>query len=69
MTANSVATALTLYRSRTLTLEEAATAGGCTVAELQRSARTFTPVAVDTAVAPPTAAATSAGGSETRSAE
>lgn len=69
MTANSVATALTLYRARTLTLEEAATAGGCSEAELRRSARPFTPVAVDTAVATPTAAATPAGGSETRPAE
>ncbi|OYR82943.1 hypothetical protein DJ71_11120 [Halorubrum sp. E3] len=29
MTSKSVATALTLYRSRTLTLEQAATVGGC----------------------------------------
>ncbi|MES3161553.1 MAG: hypothetical protein PPP55_08295 [Halorubrum sp.] len=44
MTSKSVATALTLYRSRTLTLEQAATVGGCSTAELEASARAFDPV-------------------------
>ncbi len=44
MTSKSVATALTLYRSRTLTLEQAATIGGCSTAQLEESARAFDPV-------------------------
>ncbi|MFC6753336.1 DUF7317 family protein [Halorubrum tibetense] len=44
MTSKSVATALTLYRSRTLTLEQAATVGGCSTAELEASARAFSPL-------------------------
>jgi hypothetical protein len=44
MTSKSVATALTLYRARTLTLEQAATAGGCSTEELEESARAFAPV-------------------------
>jgi len=43
MTSKSVATALTLYRARTLTLKQAATVGGCSPAELEESARAFTP--------------------------
>ncbi|MFC5134282.1 MULTISPECIES: DUF7317 family protein [Haloferacaceae] len=43
MTSKSVATALTLYRARTLTLEQAATVGGCSVAQLEESARAFAP--------------------------
>ncbi|WP_170938267.1 MULTISPECIES: hypothetical protein [unclassified Halorubrum] len=43
MTSKSVATALTLYRARTLTLEQAATVGGCSAAELEESARAFAP--------------------------
>ncbi len=43
MTSKSVATALTLYRSRTLTLEQAATVGGCSTAQLEESARAFAP--------------------------
>jgi hypothetical protein len=43
MTSKSVATALTLYRARTLTLEQAATVGGCSVAQLEESARTLAP--------------------------
>ncbi len=43
MTSNSVASALTLYRSGTLTLEQAATVGGCTVVQLRNSARPFSP--------------------------
>ena len=43
MTSKSVSTALTLYRSRTLTLEQAATAGGCTPEQLASSARAFAP--------------------------
>jgi len=38
MTSKSVATALTLYRARTLTLEQAATVGGCSTAQLEESA-------------------------------
>lgn len=45
MTSKSVATALTLYRARTLTLEQAATAGGCSTAQLAASARAVAPVA------------------------
>ena len=45
MTSKSVATALTLYRARTLTLEQAATVGGCSTAQLEESARAFEPVA------------------------
>jgi hypothetical protein len=45
MTSTSVATALTLYRSRTLTLEQAATIGGCSVAQLEASAEAFAPTA------------------------
>jgi len=45
MTSKSVSTALTLYRSRTLTLEQAATVGGCSTAQLAESARAFEPVA------------------------
>jgi hypothetical protein len=44
MTSKSVATALTLYRSRTLTLEQAATVGGCSAEQLEESARAFAPV-------------------------
>ena len=43
MTSKSVATALTLYRTRTLTLEQAATVGGCSAAQLEESARAFAP--------------------------
>ncbi|MFC7186457.1 MULTISPECIES: hypothetical protein [Halorubrum] len=43
MTSKSVATALTLYRARTLTLEQAATVGGCSAAQLEESARAFAP--------------------------
>jgi hypothetical protein len=43
MTSKSVATALTLYRARTLTLEQAATIGGCSVSELEASAEAFAP--------------------------
>ncbi|MGQ3328679.1 MULTISPECIES: DUF7317 family protein [Halorubrum] len=43
MTSKSVATALTLYRSRTLTLEQAATVGGCSTEQLEESARAFAP--------------------------
>ena len=43
MTSKSVATALTLYRSRTLTLEQAATVGGCSTTQLEKSARAFAP--------------------------
>ncbi|MFD1570623.1 DUF7317 family protein [Halorubrum laminariae] len=43
MTSKSVSTALTLYRSRTLTLEQAATIGGCSTAQLEKSARAFAP--------------------------
>jgi len=43
MTSNSVASALTLYRSGTLTLEQAATVAGCTVPQLEESARPFAP--------------------------
>lgn len=45
MTSESVATALTLYRARTLTLEQAATVGGCSTAQLAASARTVAPTA------------------------
>ena len=45
MTSKSVATALTLYRSRTLTLEQAATVGGCSTAQIEESARAFAPTA------------------------
>jgi hypothetical protein len=45
MTSKSVATALTLYRARTLTLEQAATVGGCSTAQLEESARAFAPAA------------------------
>ena len=41
MTSKSVSTALTLYRSRTLTLEQAATIGGCSPTQLQASARSL----------------------------
>ncbi|MDZ5811585.1 hypothetical protein U4E84_09540 [Halorubrum sp. AD140] len=44
MTSKSVATALTLYRARTLTLEQAATIGGCSAAQLEESARPFAPI-------------------------
>ena len=47
MTSKSVATALTLYRSRTLTLEQAATVGGCSTAQLEESARAFAPTPGD----------------------
>ncbi|GAA0519327.1 hypothetical protein SAMN04488066_10721 [Halorubrum aquaticum] len=47
MTSKSVATALTLYRSRTLTLEQAATAGGCSAAQLEESARAFAPASAE----------------------
>jgi hypothetical protein len=43
MTSKSVATALTLYRARTLTLEQAATIGGCSAEELKESARAYAP--------------------------
>ncbi|WP_198951483.1 MULTISPECIES: DUF7317 family protein [Halorubrum] len=43
MTSKSVATALTLYRARTLTLEQAATVGGCSTTQLEESARAFAP--------------------------
>jgi hypothetical protein len=43
MTSKSVATALTLYRSRTLTLQQAATVGGCSTAQLKESARAYAP--------------------------
>jgi hypothetical protein len=43
MTSKSVATALTLYRARTLTLEQAATVGGCSTTQLEASARAFAP--------------------------
>ena len=49
MTSKSVATALTLYRARTLTLEQAATVGGCSAAQLEESARAFEPVAGESA--------------------
>ena len=49
MTSKSVATALTLYRTRTLTLEQAATVGGCSTAELEESARAFEPVGSESA--------------------
>jgi len=39
MAPKSLTTALTLYRARTLTLEQAATAGGCSAAQLEASAR------------------------------
>jgi hypothetical protein len=41
MTSKSVATALTLYRARTLTLEQAATVGGFLTAGLEKRARAF----------------------------
>jgi len=47
MTSKSVATALTLYRARTLTLEQAATVGGST-AQLEESARAFAPTPGET---------------------
>ena len=47
MTSKSVATALTLYRARTLTLEQAATVGGCSAAQLEESARPFAPAPGD----------------------
>ncbi|WP_199242205.1 MULTISPECIES: DUF7317 family protein [Halorubrum] len=47
MTSKSVSTALTLYRSRTLTLEQAATAGGCSTTQLEESARAFAPTPAD----------------------
>ncbi|MFO8116528.1 MAG: hypothetical protein R6U01_14425 [Halorubrum sp.] len=43
MTSKSLATALTLYRARTLTLKQAATVGGCSTAQLEESARAFAP--------------------------
>jgi len=43
MTSHSVATALTLYRSRTLTLDQAATVGGCSPDQLRASATSFDP--------------------------
>ncbi|WP_200840285.1 hypothetical protein [Halorubrum sp. JWXQ-INN 858] len=43
MTSHSVTTALTLYRSRTITLEQAATASGCTPEQLRASARAVVP--------------------------
>ncbi|WP_418280149.1 DUF7317 family protein [Halorubrum sp. DTA98] len=46
MTSHSVATALTLYRSRTITLEQAATASGCSADQIRASARTISPDAV-----------------------
>ncbi|ELZ57992.1 MULTISPECIES: DUF7317 family protein [Halorubrum] len=49
MTSKSVSTALTLYRSRTLTLEQAATVGGCSAAQLEESARAFAPTPGETA--------------------
>jgi hypothetical protein len=45
MTSKSVATALTLYRSHTLTLQQAATVGGCSTAQLEESARAYAPTA------------------------
>jgi|GEM_PF-323797 len=48
MTSKSVATALTLYRARTLTLEQAATVGGCSTDELEASARAFAPTPSET---------------------
>jgi hypothetical protein len=43
MTSKSVATALTLYRARTLTLEQVATVGGCSTAQFEESAQAFAP--------------------------
>ncbi|VTT86932.1 hypothetical protein DM2_2970 [Halorubrum sp. DM2] len=43
-----MSTALTLYRSRTLTLEQAATVGGCSTAQLEESARAFAPTPSET---------------------
>ena len=45
MTSKSVATALTLYRSHTLTLQQAAMVGGCSTAQLEESARAYAPTA------------------------
>ncbi|GAB7092380.1 hypothetical protein JCM18237_26510 [Halorubrum luteum] len=47
MTSKSVTAALTLYRSRTLTLEQAATIGGCTPEQLASSAQAFSPTPDD----------------------
>ena len=47
MTSKSVATALTLYHARTLTLEQAATVGGCSTAQLEESAQAFAPTPAD----------------------
>jgi len=43
MTTHSVASALTLYRSGTLTIEAAAMAAGCSPEQLHASARAFEP--------------------------
>ncbi|WP_280535504.1 hypothetical protein [Halopenitus sp. POP-27] len=47
MTTHAVATAVTLYRSRTISLEQAATVGGCSPEQLRASARSLAPVATD----------------------
>ncbi|SNR26059.1 DUF7317 family protein [Halorubrum vacuolatum] len=43
MTTHSVASALTLYRSGTLTIEAAAMVAGCSPEQLHASARPFEP--------------------------
>ena len=49
MNVHLISACITLYRARTLTLEQAATVGGCSTAQLEESARAFEPVAGESA--------------------